>query len=352
MVTNYLALMNTSETILHSIKIDNFSATPKYLQLSNSILNGIEHGLIKTGQLFPSINELSFELDVSRDTAEKSYRHLKKIGVLDSVPGKGYFIKDQPRTSVLKICLLFNKLSTHKKMIYDAFSEGLGVNAAIDFYIYNNDFSLFKSLLESKKDNYSHYVIIPHFTEGGGNAHDIINAIPKDKLVLLDKKPDNIEGEYAAVYENFSKDIFGALQKAQECLKKYKVLKLVFPVYNYYPMEIIEGFKEFCSHYKFEYKIIDDIVNEPIVEGDVYISLVEDDLVALIERLIFLKLKAGKDVGIISYNEVPIKKIILEGITTVSTDFAAMGSLAAKLILSKSKEHIEVPFNLILRNSL
>lgn len=344
--------MNNADAILQSIKIDSFSATPKYLQLSNSILTGIENGLIKPGQLFPSINELSFELEVSRDTAEKSYRHLKQVGVLNSVPGKGYFIKNKEMPAVIKICLLFNKLSTHKKLIYDAFSEGLGTNAAIDFYIYNNDYSLFKKLLESKKETYSHYVIIPHFTEGGDNAHEVINAIPKDKLILLDKKLDKVDGEYAAVYENFSEDIFNALEKAKDRLNKYKTLKLVFPKHNYYPIEIIEGFKQFCNKYSFPSKVIDNIEKEEILEGDVYINLVEDDLVTLIERLISLKFKAGKHVGIISYNEVPIKKIILEGITTISTDFKAMGSLAAKCILQKSKDHIEVPFNLVLRNSL
>jgi hypothetical protein len=30
-------------------------------------------------------------------------------------------------------------------------------------------------------------VIIPHFLDGGENAHDVINLIPPDKLILLDK---------------------------------------------------------------------------------------------------------------------------------------------------------------------
>jgi len=84
----------------------------------------------------------------------------------------------------------------------------------------------------------------------------------------------------------------------------------------------------------------------------VYINLMEDDLVILIERLINMKLKLGKDVGVISYNETPLKKIILNGITTISTDFRRMGEMTAKLILENSKEHLEVPFHLTLRASL
>src|SRR5436190_10805655 len=170
------------------IRIDEYSSTPKYQQITNSVVKAIESGRLQQHDILPSINDLSYELDVSRDTAEKGYRYLKKIGVLGSVPGKGYFIKNTEFEQVYNICLLFNKLSAHKKIIYDSFVESLGNNAAIDFYIYNNDFSLFKKLLSRDNKDYTHYVIIPHFNEGGENAHEIINTLPKDKLILLDKK--------------------------------------------------------------------------------------------------------------------------------------------------------------------
>jgi DNA-binding LacI/PurR family transcriptional regulator len=78
----------------------------------------------------------------------------------------------------------------------------------------------------------------------------------------------------------------------------------------------------------------------------------EDDLVVLIERIISLKLEVGKDVGVISYNDTPLKRIILNGITTISTDLNYMGKAAAELILNNSQEQIEVPFYLTLRDSL
>jgi DNA-binding LacI/PurR family transcriptional regulator len=72
----------------------------------------------------------------------------------------------------------------------------------------------------------------------------------------------------------------------------------------------------------------------------------------LIERLIALKLKIGKEVGLISYNETPLKRFILDGLTTISTDFKELGTKAAELILSNKTEKIEIPFYLNLRNSL
>ena len=53
--------------------------------------------------------------------------------------------------------LLFNKLSAHKQIIYDAFAAALGEVASIDFYIYNNDLAFFKKLLLNKKDDYTYF---------------------------------------------------------------------------------------------------------------------------------------------------------------------------------------------------
>jgi len=332
--------------------IDYYSATPKYLQLANCIVKAITEGTLKENDVLPSINELSFEFEISRDTAEKGYKHLKKNGVLGSVPGKGYFVKNAELNQKLKIFLLFNKLSFHKKIIYDAFVASLGDLAAIDFYIYNNDFLFFKKLISQQKDNYTHYVIIPHFLDGGENVHDIINTIPKDKLVLLDKLVPGINGEYAAVYENFEKDIYNALVQANDKLSKYHTIKIIFPEYTYHPKEILEGFYRYCQTFAFNYKVVRNVEIEPIREGEVFITLMENDLVTLIEKILNTKFKVGKHVGVISYNETPLKKIILNGITTISTDFQIMGEKAAQLILEHSTEHIEIPFYLTLRASL
>jgi hypothetical protein len=171
-------------------------------------------------------------------------------------------------------------------------------------------------------------------------------------LLLLDKKIKGIDGKYAAAYENFEKDIFCALEEAREQLGKYHTLKIIFPEYTYYPKEILKGFYRFCQEYAFSYKVVHNISLEPINEGEVFINLMEDDLVILIERIISQKLKIGEEVGVISYNDTPLKKIILNGITTISTDFRKMGAMAAQMILENSKEHLEVPFYLTLRASL
>ena len=224
--------------------------------------------------------------------------------------------------------------------------------ALVDFYIYNNDFNLFKRFVQNNKNEYSHYVVIPHFLEGGERAFEIINQLPREKLLVLDKLVPGLEGAYAVVYENFEKDIYEALKELKDDLGKYHTIKMIFPKYTYHPVEIKNGFKRFCQHYGFTSKLVHDIANEPIKQGEVFISLMEEDLVILIEKILATKMKVGKHVGVISYNETPLKKIILNGITTISTDFEFMGKKAAELILDNSTEHFEVPFTVTRRSSL
>lgn len=334
------------------IYFDEFSATPKYQQLANSIVKAIEDRKLQVDDVLPSINELSFQFEICRDTAEKGYKYLKNQGIIGSVPGKGYYIKRVDVNRTTKIFLLFNKLSTHKKIIYDSFVSTLGDGATIDFYIYNNDLGLFKKLLQNSKTDYNYFVILPHFIEGGDKAHQILNTIDKEKLILLDKIIPGVTGNFGAVYENFEADIYTSLVEALPQLEKYDTIKLIFPENSYYPEEIVKGFTSFCQEYTFGFGVIHDISEEKIKKGEVYINLMDNDLVVLIQKIIESKFKVGKEVGVISYNETPLKKIILNGITTISTDFEAMGEETAKIIQEKNLRHVHVPFSLTLRASL
>jgi DNA-binding transcriptional regulator YhcF (GntR family) len=338
--------------IYNHIHLENQSVTPKYLQLVNSIIKAINVQNIEKDYILPSINDLSFELDIARATVEKAYRHLKTLGIIVSVPGKGYFIAKTDFIQTYKIFLLFNKLSAHKKIIYDSMVTTLGDKAAIDFYIYRNDFNTFKKLLLDHMEGYTHFVILPHFMDGGDTAHELINSLKGANLILLDKKIAGITRQFGAVYENFEKDIFNALFEMIKHLEKYHTLKIIFPADSYFPNEILEGFTSFCKEYAFNYKIVHDIEAEPIKAGEAYINLMEDDLVILLDKINDTRLKPGKNIGIISYNETPLKRFILNGITTISTDFTKMGETAARMIQNDELTQVEIPFIVNLRASL
>lgn len=335
------------------IQINEHSKTPKYKQIIQSILTSIEKGLLKEQEKLPSVNRLLIQFDISRDTVVKAYEELKEMDIIESVQGKGYYVKNVHLERKAKVFLLFNKLSAHKQLIYNAFANALGEQVSIDFFIYHNNYRLFKEwILENKDKDYTHFVIITHFLDGGADLKEVVNQIPKEKLILLDKKIEGITGEYAAVYQDFAKDIYNALTEALNLLQKYERIKIIFPEYSYHAREILTGFKRFCSEYAFDYKIVTDIADEPIEKKEVYINLMEDDLVILIKKVKNVGFKVGKEVGIISYNETPLKEILLDGITVISTDFEKLGETAARMVMENSREHIANPFYLVVRHSL
>ena len=338
--------------MIYHIKINDYSNTPKYQQIYNSIVEGIENRDILPGDKLPSIHELCAEFDVSKGTIERAYELLKEKEIIGAVKGKGFYINYTPTGHNLKIFLLFNKLSAHKKIIYDSFVELLGPTVAIDFFIYNNDFRLFRDLIQRQARNHTHYVIIGHFYEGGEKADELINSLPKHKLVILDKLLEGITGNYAAVFQNFEKDMYQVLTEALPLLKKYTTLSILFPSYTYHPKAILNGFYKFCYEHGFQTRVIHNIENESIEPQQAYINLMEEDLVELIKKIKKTSYVLGREVGILSYNDTPLKEFLLEGITVMSTNFAQMGQTAAQLVLNGSVEHVENPFQLIVRKSL
>ncbi|RFZ95578.1 GntR family transcriptional regulator [Mucilaginibacter conchicola] len=337
---------------LKILRIDEYSITPYYAQIYNSILRAIEDNLIDKDDVLPSINDLSIALDISRNTITRAYNDLKKIGVINSVPGKGYFISNTRVDQPVRVLLLFNKLSAHKKLLYDAFAGALANKASIDFYIYNSNFNFFKKLLLEKQDKYDKVVIVPHFRDKADNAFEVINEVPKEKLILMGKLIDGVTGQFGAVYEDFQNDIYNALTNLADKVRQYTSLTIVFPKQSYFSTDILIGFLNFCKAHNCDYDIISDFKSETILKNSLYITLTEDDLVELIDKALSINYKMGEDIGIISYNETALKRLILNGITTISTDFGFMGEKAAELVLNNSTEHHKVPFNTIIRNSI
>ena len=83
---------------------------------------------------------------------------------------------------------------------------------------------------------------------------------------------------------------------------------------------------------------------------DAYVIIEESDLVNLVRQVRKKNLTLGDDIGIISYNETPLKELL--GITVISTDFNAMGETAAYMVLKNKKERVKNVFRYIERNSV
>lgn len=329
------------------------SKIPKYLQVVNAVTDAIRRGKLKKGEKILSINGLSEEYMVSRVTVEKAYTILKDQGTIIPIKGKGFYINNVDIDVPIKVLLLFNKISNYKKQVYNAFIEKLGPNAIVDLKIHHFNVQILRSLVENNLNDYNYIVIMPYFYEDTEEAIRIIKSIPSDQLIILDKKIPFVDLKCGAVYQDFENDIIDALDQGLDLLKKYKNLRLVHSTIIPYPPEIVKGFKKFCMQNAFKAEVVAEIEsNTQVNKGDVFIVIEEQDLANLIKICLSRKLKIGKDVGIISYNETPLKEVLLEGITVISTDHIKMGETAAELILTNSKENIKNPFVLIKRKSL
>ena len=75
-------------------QIDFKAGKPVYLQLVDQVRYAAASGVLHTGEPLPSIRPLAEELRVNRNTIAKAYTELESQGVIETIPGKGCFLKD------------------------------------------------------------------------------------------------------------------------------------------------------------------------------------------------------------------------------------------------------------------
>jgi GntR family transcriptional regulator len=75
------------------LQINFKSGKPVYLQLVDQIKAAAAAGTVRAGELLPSIRPLAEELRVNRNTIAKVYGELESQGVIETIPGKGSFVR-------------------------------------------------------------------------------------------------------------------------------------------------------------------------------------------------------------------------------------------------------------------
>ena len=329
------------------ITIDTASRIPKYKQIVLSIEIAIAENRLKKNDKLPSVNKVSIEFSLSRDTVLLAYDELKKRGIIYAMLGKGYYVKSVEFSFEQRIFMLFDELNIFKEDIYNSFLETMNNAAQVDIFFHHFNIEMFKKLINESNGNYSKYIIMPTNLVG---ASSLIKTLPKQDVYILDQTNSDLN-DYPSIHQNFIKDIYQGLLKGKHLIDKYKKLILIFPGFRE-PLGMKVGFEKFCNDNSIQYEIISEFIKKEIQKGEVYIIPDDRDLVKVIEKSKHQNLKLGKDFGIISYNETSLKKVVEEGITTISTDFVAMGKNLAQMILTGKKEQIENKSELIIRKSL
>jgi len=69
------------------------SGKPVYLQVVDQVKAAAASGAVRPGDPLPSIRPLAEELRVNRNTVAKAYAELEGQGVIETVAGKGCFVR-------------------------------------------------------------------------------------------------------------------------------------------------------------------------------------------------------------------------------------------------------------------
>lgn len=327
--------------------IDPASKRPKYLQVSGRIAEAVRAGGLREGDSLPSINTVCGEYGVSRDTVVKAYAVLKRSGLVKSSHGKEFYICSVRSRSMPRVLLLMDEMSMYKRRILDGLSESLGSGAEIGVFFHNNELSVLKTLFSAYKDSYERHVVIPTY-DLCGTQRFLAGAGIRD-LIMLDRFAPQGPGGFQAVHQSFERGVQEALSSGIERLRRYRRLMLLSDRSSHIEEEIAKGLMVFISANGLRGGISGRLLARP---GDAWIVLGDESLVELVKLAKAKGFKIGSELGVISYNDTPLKEIIEGGVTTIGADFLEMGRALGRVIKSGSRDSLLIPTSLTLRRTL
>ena len=342
--------------MIPSIKVNPGSKVPLYKQLLHQFENAIHDGSLVTGELLPSMNDLSASTGISKETVKKTYGLLREKRLIVPKQGKGFYVADLSADARPLVLVLFDKLSIYKQILFNSFAATLGNRAEVNILTHNQNLDLFEYYLDTYLDQYDYYVITPHFPLDEASqkrAVKLISRIPNPKLIMADRLQPGFPGNFGAVYQDFENDIYYGLTQGLDRRTETSVLKVITLPTSLYGGCIRKGIERFCAEHAVPVEFL-TAPPEKVAKGETYLILnsqLDAGLVDLARRIQAQGLRIGTDVRIISYNEFDMNELVLGGLTTVSTDFQQMGRLAAEMILEKRLTKVHCDFRMTRRST-
>ena len=75
------------------MQIDHGSRQPYYAQIVTGIEQDIAHGVLQSGEQLPSVREMARQHLLNPNTVSKAYKRLETQQIIETVPGKGTYVK-------------------------------------------------------------------------------------------------------------------------------------------------------------------------------------------------------------------------------------------------------------------
>jgi DNA-binding transcriptional regulator YhcF (GntR family) len=331
-------------------RVNRDSGVPKYRQLVDQVCRGIRDGALARGDRLPSINVLCRANGLSRDTVVKAYNRLKSMGVLTAAHGKGFSIATDRVPEALKVFLLFDALTPYKETLYEAMRAEAGGRLEFDMFFHHFRPDYVVRLLDNARGRYGHYVVMPFPDDRVRRA---LAAFDPSRLLLLDIDAGFPGLRCAAVLQNHDDQLVAALEEAAPRLRAYRSLTLVFREDKHHPAVIKQAFRRFCRSRGLSHRIVERLEDDAPRPGDAFFVIEDNDLAALVKTARRNGLRIGREVGILSYNDTPLKEIIEPGISVVSIDFTELGRKTVRQVLAPRNARIVIePTRFIARGSL
>jgi len=327
-----------------AFKFDESSSQTKLQQLIHAVSEAINLGILKEGDFLPSVNHLNKDSGISRDTIFKAYSILKQRSIISSTPTKGYFVASES----YRVFVLLDDFSAFKEQLYKSFRANLPDNYSVDLLFHHYNPEVFSQLIQNSLGRYSMYVVM---NIDNKNLEDVVRKIDPKKLLILDMGNDP-RNEVSSLTQDFNQAVYDCLSSGLELIRKYEEFILVFPQNTPHPVETIGAFDRFCNDNQLKHTVLDNIDNREVQPGQAYLVIKDSDLVKIVRDCKKNGYKIGSEVGIVSYNDTPMKEIVGAGITVISTDFIRMGKDCAHFILSRERISEVIPTQLIIRGSL
>jgi DNA-binding transcriptional regulator YhcF (GntR family) len=316
----------------------------KFQQLIDSINEAISKNLLQVGDMLPSVNQICKESALSRDTVFKAYAELKNRGVIESVPNRGYFVAK----AVTKVFLFLDTFKAYKEVLYGSFLENLPENIAVDLHFHHYNIDDFEKIINESLGKYTKYIIMNFDHE---RVPQITSQIPPNKLLVIDWDVNTQNGT-STIHQDFGQSLYDALESGIDLIRKYEKFIYLYPSFTYHPKISIDFFEKFCSDNNLNHKTLYDFKKFDLQKGELYLLVSDRTLAKFLDQCHLKNLVPGKDVGVISYNETPMKKYVKDGITVISTDFELMGKKIAEFVSTGEKINTVIPTKLTIRKSL
>jgi DNA-binding transcriptional regulator YhcF (GntR family) len=318
----------------------------KYEQIINFIIEAVKSGDLDIGDALPSITEISNQFSVARETAVKSYKYLKQQRLIESKPGKGFFLISKNINSKPRVFLLLNDFNPYMQVLYNSILKNIGDKAELEVFFHHNNPSLFNSLVQESVGRYSAYLVK---TFDSDDISASLEMLDSGNLLIIDRQEFS-EGRNFIV-QDFYNDFYSALENLKGRLENYNELIFVDNKINPHPEKGVNAFRDFCSDSGFESEVVTaDLIK--VADKQCYIVLNDEHLVEVLSQCRNFGFQTGKNVGILSYNDTPLKEFICTGISAVSVDFTTMGETIAEYALNPSDVSKVLKSDVIIRNSI